>query len=166
MPTLGALLLAAAVAAPAPTPSPSPKDPMSADTFSGLAFRSLGPAIVSGRVVDIAVSPKPATYFVAAASGGVWRTTDWGITFTPVFDAQASYSIGCVTIDPHEPLTVWVGSGENNSQRSVSYGDGVYRSLDNGATWENVGLKDSEHIGRIVIDPRDSRVVYVAAQGP
>ncbi len=166
--TIGALLLAAAVAAPAKDkdkPAP-PQDPLSADTFSGLAFRSLGPAMMSGRIGDIAVSPRPATYFVGVASGGVWRTTDWGITFTPLFDAQPSYSIGCVTVDPGDPLTVWVGTGENNSQRSVSYGDGVYKSADNGKTWENVGLKDSEHIGRIVVDPRDSRVVYVAAQGP
>jgi photosystem II stability/assembly factor-like uncharacterized protein len=167
MTTLAVLLLAAVTAAPAKGKAPeAAKDPMSADTFSGLAFRSLGPAAMSGRVADIAVSPRPATYFVAVASGGVWRTTDWGITFTPVFDGQPSYSIGCLAIDPRDPLTVWVGTGENNSQRSVSYGDGVYRSIDNGKTWENVGLKDSEHIGKIVIDPRDSRVVYVAAQGP
>jgi photosystem II stability/assembly factor-like uncharacterized protein len=167
MMNLGVLLLAAAVTAPAKAAAPAPaRDPMSADTFAGLAFRSLGPAAMSGRVSDIAVSPRPATYFVGVASGGVWRTTDWGITFTPVFDGQASYSIGCVTVDPKDPLTVWVGTGENNSQRSVSYGDGVYKSVDNGKTWENVGLKDSEHVGRIVIDPRDSDVVYVAAQGP
>jgi photosystem II stability/assembly factor-like uncharacterized protein len=169
MTTLAALLLAAAVATPAKDKDKgpaAPKDPLSADTFSGLAFRSIGPAVMSGRIADIAVSPRPATYFVAVASGGVWRTTDWGITFTPLFDAQPSFSTGCVTVDPKDPLTVWVGTGENNSQRSVSYGDGVYRSGDNGKTWENVGLKESEHIGRIVIDPRDSRVVYVAAQGP
>jgi photosystem II stability/assembly factor-like uncharacterized protein len=103
---------------------------------------------------------------VAVGSGGVWRTTNSGATFTPVFDAQGSYSIGCVTIDPKNPLVVWVGTGENNSQRSVGFGDGVYRSNDGGTSWENVGLKKSEHIGKIVIDPRDSNVVYVAAQGP
>ncbi|RMH64140.1 MAG: glycosyl hydrolase [Calditrichaeota bacterium] len=135
--------------------------------FSGLKFRSLGPALTSGRISDLAVDAQhPERYFVASASGGVWRTTNNGITFEPVFDQQGSYSIGCVTIDPHNPLTVWVGTGENNSQRSVSYGDGVYRSLDGGTTWQNMGLKHSEHIAKIVVDPRDSRVIWVAAQGP
>ncbi len=163
------LLAALALAASAEEkkkPADAPKDPLSAEAFEGLAFRSLGPAVTSGRVIDLAVSKRPSTYFVAVASGGVWRTTDWGTTFTPVFDSQGSFSIGCVTIDPNDPLTVWVGSGENNGQRSVAFGDGVYKSVDNGKTWENVGLKDSEHVGRIVVDPRNSKVVYVAAQGP
>src|SRR5438874_8403756 len=135
--------------------------------FSGLELRGIGPAIVSGRIVDVAIDPRdPRVWFIAAASGGVWKTTNAGTTFTPVFDDQNSYSIGCVTIDPNDSLTVWVGSGENNSQRSVSYGDGVYKSVDGGKSWTNVGLKKSEHIGKIVIDPRDSNIVYVAAQGP
>ncbi|PYQ56912.1 MAG: glycosyl hydrolase, partial [Acidobacteria bacterium] len=104
--------------------------------------------------------------YVAAASGGVWKTTNTGITWAPIFEGQGSFSIGCVAVDPKNPLVVWVGSGENNSQRSVAYGDGVYKSTDGGKSWENVGLKKSEHIGKIVIDPRDSNVVYVAAQGP
>jgi hypothetical protein len=110
MTRIAALFLAAAVATPAKDTdkAPPPKDPLAAETFSGLSFRSIGPAVMSGRVGDIAVSPRPATYFVAVASGGVWRTTDWGITFTPVFDGQVSYSIGCVTVDPRDPLTVWV----------------------------------------------------------
>ncbi len=142
-------------------------EPMSSGTFTGLRLRSIGPAFTSGRVVDFAVDPKDRSrYFVAAASGGVWKTTNSGTTFTPVFDNEASYSIGVVVLDPKNPLTVWVGTGENNSQRSVSYGDGVYRSDDGGKTWKNVGLKSSEHIGRISIDPRDSNIVYVAAQGP
>ncbi len=136
-------------------------------TFSGLKFRSVGPALVSGRVIDIAINPQDeATWFVAAASGGVWKTTNAGTTWKPVFDSQGSYSIGCVAIDPKNPLVVWVGSGENNSQRSVAYGDGVYKSIDGGNTWKNVGLKGSEHIGKILVDPRNSDVVYVAAQGP
>jgi photosystem II stability/assembly factor-like uncharacterized protein len=123
--------------------------------------------VVGGRVIDIAVDPRtPTTWYVAAASGGVWKTTNAGITWTPIFEGQGSYSIGCLAVDPKNPLVVWVGSGENNSQRSVSYGDGVYKSTDGGKSWENVGLKKSEHIGKIVIDPRDSNVVYVAAQGP
>ncbi len=141
--------------------------PMKAETFAGLALRGIGPAITSGRISDIAVRPgHREEFWVAAASGGVWKTTDAGTTWTPVFDDQGSYSIGCVAIDPNDPLTVWVGTGENNSQRSVSYGDGVYKTVDGGSTWENVGLPNSEHIGKILIDPRDSNVVYVAAQGP
>jgi hypothetical protein len=144
-----------------------PADPMSSPTFAGLRMRLIGPAFTSGRIVGIAVDPKnKSTYYVAAASGGVWKTTNAGTTWTPVFDNEASYSIGVVTLDPKNPLTVWVGTGENNSQRSVSYGNGVYRSDDGGRSWKNVGLKTSEHIGRIVIDPRDSNTVYVAAQGP
>ncbi len=140
---------------------------LSSDTWKGLALRSIGPAVTSGRVADIAVAPSdPSTYYVAAASGGVWKTVNSGVTWTPVFDGEGSYSIGCLAIDPNNPSVVWVGTGENNGQRSVSYGDGVYKSEDGGKSWQNVGLKTSEHIGRIRIDPRDSRVVYVAAQGP
>lgn len=141
--------------------------PFSAGTFAGLGLRLIGSAMVSGRIVDLAVDPTdPARYFVAVASGGVWRTDNAGVTFTPVFDQQGSYSIGCVTVDPRNPSVVWVGTGENNSQRSVGYGDGLYKSVDGGASWKKVGLERSEHIGKILIDPRDSRVVYVAAQGP
>jgi photosystem II stability/assembly factor-like uncharacterized protein len=133
----------------------------------GLRLRLIGPAFTSGRVVGFAIDPaRPSRYFVAAASGGVWKTTNSGNTWTPVFDNEGSYSIGTVALDPRNSLTVWVGTGENNSQRSVSYGDGVYRSDDGGKTWKNMGLKKSEHIGRIVIDPRNSSTVYVAAQGP
>ncbi|MFN2491671.1 MAG: glycosyl hydrolase [Pyrinomonadaceae bacterium] len=144
-----------------------PADPMSSPTFNGLRLRSIGPAFTSGRVIGIAVDPtNEARYFVAAASGGVWKTINNGTTWTPVFDKEGSYSIGAIVLDPKNPLTVWVGTGENNSQRSVSYGNGVYRSDDGGKTWKNVGLKTSEHIGRIAIDPKDSNIVYVAAQGP
>ena len=144
-----------------------PPDPMSQASFMGMRLRLIGPAFTSGRVVGFAVDPsKPSRYFVAAASGGVWRTTNSGNTWTPVFDNEGSYSIGAITLDPKNPLTVWVGTGENNSQRSVSYGDGVYRSDDGGRSWKNMGLKKSEHIARILIDPRNSSTVYVAAQGP
>ena len=104
--------------------------------------------------------------FVGAASGGVWKTVNGGGSWQPVFDAQGSFSIGWITVDPQHPNVVWVGTGERNSQRSVAYGDGVYRSDDGGRSWVNVGLKSSEHIGRIVISPKDRNVVYVAAQGP
>ena len=136
-------------------------------TIDGLALRPIGPAVLSGRIVDLAIHPRqPRTWYIAAASGGVWKTTNAGTTWTPVFDGQASYSIGAITIDPQNPYTIWVGTGENNFQRSVAYGDGVYKSLDGGKSWENVGLKTSEHIGRIVVDPRNSDIVYVAAHGP
>jgi photosystem II stability/assembly factor-like uncharacterized protein len=140
---------------------------MSTPTFNGLRFRSIGPAFTSGRVIGFAVDPKnPAKYFVGVASGGVWKTINAGTTWTPVFDNEGSYSIGALVLDPKNPLVVWVGTGENNSQRSVSYGNGVYKSEDGGKTWRNVGLKTSEHIGRIAIDPKDSNIVYVASQGP
>jgi photosystem II stability/assembly factor-like uncharacterized protein len=167
---LGAALAAGAWAAPAKQVKKADgeaKSPWSGDTFAGLELRGIGPAFTSGRVQDVAVDPKNRhTWFAAVASGGVWKTVDAGTTWAPVFDATGGYSVGCVTIDPHDPLTVWVGSGENNSQRSVSYGDGVYRSSDGGATWENMGLKSSEHIAKVVVDPRDGKTVYVAAQGP
>ncbi len=143
-----------------------PTDPLAAEV-GGLKFRSIGPAVTSGRVVGFAINPDDrSTWYVAVACGGVWKTVNAGITWTPIFDDQGSYSIGVVVLDPKSPSTVWVGTGENNSQRSVGYGDGVYRSNDGGKTWKNVGLKKSEHIGRIAIDPRDSKTVYVAAQGP
>ncbi len=164
----GALTLGALSAQKAPGgKTKDSKGPMSAKTFEGLSLRCIGPALMSGRVSDIAVDPHDrARYFVAAASGGVWRTVNDGTTWTPVFGKEGSYSIGCVTIDPDNPHVIWVGTGENNSQRSVGYGDGVYKSEDDGRTWKNMGLKDSQHIARILVDPKDSDVVYVAAQGP
>jgi photosystem II stability/assembly factor-like uncharacterized protein len=140
---------------------------LTAETFSGLEFRSIGPALMSGRIGDIAIDPTDLrVWYVAVASGNVWKTTNCGTTWTPIFDHYGSYSIGCITIDPNNPLVLWLGTGENNSQRSVGYGDGVYKSLDGGKSWKNVGLKNSEHIGRILIDPRNSNIVFVAAQGP
>lgn len=131
------------------------------------SFRSIGPALMSGRIGDIAVDPvKPNTWYVAAGSGNVWKTTNAGTTWQPIFERYGSYSIGCLTIDPSNRHTVWVGTGENVSGRHVGYGDGVYVSHDGGASFKNVGLKASEHISKIVVDPRDSNVVYVAAQGP
>lgn len=138
-----------------------------AETFEGLAMRSIGPAFMSGRIADIAIHPDNRSHwYVAVGSGGVWKTINAGTTWQPVFDSEGSYSIGCVTIDPNQPDTIWVGTGENVSGRHVGYGDGVYKSLDAGASWTRMGLEDSQHIGMIRVDPRDSRVVYVAAQGP
>ena len=143
-----------------------PKDPMSSPTFSGLKLRSIGPSVTSGRVLDIAVNPKNRAQWYIATVGGVWKTNNAGTTWTPIFDGEGSFSIATVVIDPKDTNVVWVGSGENNSQRSVAYGDGVYRSDDCGKSWKNMGLKHSEHIGKIVIDPRDTNKVFVAAQGP
>ena len=115
-------------------PAGTAKDLLTAGTFSGLQWRSIGPAVTSGRVIDIAVRPDHAATWYLATVGGVWKTENAGTSWTPVFDSEGSFSIGCVTIDPNNPHVVWVGTGENNSQRSVSYGDGVYRSVDGGKT--------------------------------
>ena len=143
------------------------KSPYKSSTFNGLKFRSLGPAVTSGRVVDFAVNPNNIhEFYVAVACGNVWKTTNSGTTWNPIFDNYGSFSIGCVTIDPKNTHVVYVGTGENNSQRSVSWGDGLYRSEDGGKSFTNIGLKKSEHIAKVLIDPRDSKVIYVAAQGP
>lgn len=159
-----------------PTPPPQRGDSVQGDSasrgggaaaYAGLRFRSIGPALTSGRVSDIAVHPRDKKiWYVAVASGGLWKTMNAGTTWTPIFDSEASYSIANVVIDSANPNIVWVGTGENNSQRSVAYGDGVYKSIDAGRSWTNVGLKQSEHIGKIAIDPTNSDMVYVAAQGP
>ncbi len=134
---------------------------------SFLKFRSVGPATTSGRIADLAVDHEnPNTWYVAAASGGVWKTTNAGGTFSPLFDGEGSYSIGCVAIDPSNHHTIWVGTGENNNQRSVAFGDGIYKSTDGGQSWKNMGLKNSEHIGMIAIDPNNSNIIYAAAYGP
>lgn len=140
---------------------------LNSGALSVFKFRAVGPALTSGRVADIAINEKiPGTYYVAAASGGVWKTENWGTTYVPIFDQQGSYSIGCITIDPNNPHTIWVGTGENNNQRSVAYGDGVYKSMDGGKSWKNMGLKNSEHIGMIKVHPNNSNKIFVAAYGP
>jgi photosystem II stability/assembly factor-like uncharacterized protein len=140
---------------------------MVAGTFAGLELRSIGPALMSGRIADIAIHPQdPSTWFVAVGSGSVWKTTNAGTTWASIFDDQPSYSIGAIAVDPGNPAIVWVGTGENVGGRHVGFGDGVYRSLDGGGSWEQRGLAASEHIGKILIHPRDSNTVWVAAQGP
>lgn len=137
------------------------------EAAQGLSVRGIGPAMMGGRIADIAIHPDhDALWYVAVGSGGVWKTTNAGTTWTPIFDEQGSYSIGDVTVDPANPRVVWVGTGENVSGRHVGWGDGVYRSADGGGTWTRMGLEKSEHIGKILVDPRDSNVVYVAAEGP
>jgi len=144
-----------------------PQLPLSTKTFDGLGWRSLGPAFMSGRIADIAVHPEHRnTWYVAVGSGNVWKTTNAGTTWETIFDDQGSYSIGCVTLDAKTPSTVWIGTGENVGGRHVGYGDGVYKSLDGGSTWTKKGLEHSQHIGKILVDPRDSDVVFVASQGP
>ena len=140
---------------------------ISSSTVSGLKFRSVGPALTSGRIADIAIDPDNNNiWYVATASGGVWKTTNHGTTFSPIFDSYGSYSIGCVTIAPTNSNTVWIGTGENNNQRAVAYGDGVYKSLDGGKSFKNMGLKTSEHIGKIIVHPTNENIVWVAAYGP
>jgi photosystem II stability/assembly factor-like uncharacterized protein len=135
--------------------------------LAGIPLRSIGPALTSGRVADFAFHPDAwHIHYVAMASGNLWKTENNGITWSPVFENEGSYALGVVEIDPGNPNTVWVGTGENNSQRSVGFGDGVYRSLDGGGSWENMGLQDSGHISMIRIHPEDGNVVWVAAQGP
>ena len=137
------------------------------DTFlKNLQFRAIGPAIMGGRIDDIAVvENNPSTYYVGTATGGVWKTVNNGTTFDPIFDEQGSTSIGDIAIAPSDPSIVWVGTGEPNNRQSSSWGDGIYRSLDAGKTWQNMGLRDSKHIGRVVIDSRNPNIVYVAVLG-
>jgi len=142
------------------------KELFDAGTFSGLKWRSVGPALMSGRIADFAVNPNNhSEYYVAVASGHVWKTMNAGTTWEPVFDNNNVYSIGCVALDPNNSNCVWIGTGENNHQRALGYGNGVYKSIDGGKSFKNMGLKDSRQIGKIVIDPRNSNIVFVAAEG-
>ncbi|WP_425235499.1 WD40/YVTN/BNR-like repeat-containing protein [Ulvibacterium sp.] len=136
-------------------------------TFEGLEFRSLGPALTSGRIADIAIHPENENiWYVAVGSGGVWKTVNSGTTWAPIFDKQKSYSIGCITIDPNNPHTIWVGTGENVGGRHVGFGDGIYVSHDDGKTWKNMGLQKSEHLSKIIVHPENSDIIWVASQGP
>jgi photosystem II stability/assembly factor-like uncharacterized protein len=142
-------------------------DTTSAAIFAGLKFRSIGPAFMSGRIADVAIHPQNNNiWYVAVGSGGVWKTVNSGTTWTPLFDSQKSYSIGCVAIDPSNPNTVWVGTGENVGGRHVGYGDGIYRTDDGGITWKKMGLPESQHISKIIVHPYNPYTVWVAAQGP
>ncbi len=146
---------------------PATRSPLSVEACRAFALRNIGPTFTSGRISDVAVDPRNGSvWYVATASGGVWKTANRGMTWKPIFDDHGSYSIGCVALDPKNPDVVWLGAGENQSQRSVGYGDGVYKSTDGGATWTRVGLAHSEHVAKVLIDPRNPDVVYVASQGP
>jgi len=163
-------LLAGTLGLPLPAaPQASPgSSPVTEELLSAMAFRSLGPGFVTGRIQDVAIDPNNTNvWYVASAFGGLWKTVNRGITFEPVFDQKGvAHTLGCVVVDPRDSNVVWLGTGENKSQRSAHFGTGLYKSTDAGKTWERVGLERSEHIGMIALDPRDSDVVYVAAQGP
>ncbi|MEC8862133.1 MAG: hypothetical protein VXX31_04220 [Planctomycetota bacterium] len=136
-------------------------------TLSPLKMRSIGPALMSGRIADIAIDAKqPNTWYVAAGSGNLWKTINAGTTWKPIFERYGSYSIGCIALDPSDRDTLWVGTGENVGGRHVGYGDGIYVSHDGGQTFVNKGLKNSEHLSKIIIHPEDSQTLFVASQGP
>ena len=154
-----------APSAPVTPPAPS----LTTAMLRGLTWRGIGPATMSGRIADVAIARSPGApdaLYVGASIGGVWKSTDLGSTWDPVFDASGGMSsIGDVTVAPSNPNIVWVGTGEANSRQSSSWGDGVYKSMDAGKTWTFVGLKESRHVGRIVIHPTNPDIVYVAALG-
>src|SRR5450631_2271865 len=139
---------------------------MKSATFAGLSFRSIGPAWASGRISDFAINPdNHSEIYAGVAAGNIWKTINNGTTWTPVFDKYGAYSIGCLKMDPSNHSIVWAGTGENTHQRQLGYGDGIYKTEDGGASWKNMGLKESRQIGMITIDPRNTDVVYVAAEG-
>ena len=135
--------------------------------FDNFQVRNIGPAKVSGRITKVIKDySNTSTWYVSTASGNVWKTKNSGTTWIPIFENYGSYSIGTITMDPKNPNILWLGTGENNSQRSVGFGDGIYKSIDGGNSWVNMGLKTSEHIAKIIVDPKNSENIFVAAQGP
>ncbi|MFL5555651.1 MAG: WD40/YVTN/BNR-like repeat-containing protein, partial [Gemmatimonadaceae bacterium] len=166
--------IAAAQATPGAKTTPVTFDADSA-RLAELPWRSIGPAVTSGRVVDFAVPEGPTSqiggrlgdlFYVASASGGVWKTANGGTTWEPIFDHQGAASIGDIAVAPTNANIIWVGTGEANNQRSSSWGDGVYKSENGGKTWTNMGLRKSEHIGRVIVHPANPDIVFVAAAGP
>ena len=148
------LLLAAGAFTAAALSAQTGAPALTAEAMTPIAFRSLGPSLTTGRISDVAVDPKnPSVWYIAAASGNLWKTENRGNTWTAVFDDYGSYSLGAVTVDPKDSNVVWLGTGENNNQRSVAFGDGIYKSTDAGKTWKRMGLENSEHIQNILIDP-------------
>jgi len=136
------------------------------EAFSRLEYRSIGPAIMGGRISDVEGVPGDANVvYVASASGGLWKTTNGGVTWKPIFERQGTLSLGDIALAPSNPDVVWVGTGESNVRNSVSFGDGVYKSTDAGKTWQHMGLKDTEHISAIVINPQNPDIVYIGALG-
>jgi photosystem II stability/assembly factor-like uncharacterized protein len=161
------LLMAAFAMAAAALPFAQGQDRLNEQTLKGIEFRSIGPGFTTGRIQDVEIDPKNNNvWYVVSAFGGLWKTENRGISFTPIFDDGGSFTLCCLTIDPKDSNVLWLGTGENTSQRSAHFGDGVYKSTDAGKTWKRMGLEKSEHIGEILIDPRNSNVVYVSSQGP
>jgi photosystem II stability/assembly factor-like uncharacterized protein len=164
---IAAAMLAVVTMPATPLAQSGASDRLTADALQGLEFRSIGPSLTTGRISDIAVDPKNASvWYVAVSAGNLWKTENRGNTWMPIFETYGSYSLGAVVVDPKNSNIVWLGTGENNNQRSVSFGDGVYKSTDAGKTWKRMGLENSEHIQNILLDPRDSNVAYVSAIGP
>ena len=164
IPFIGMIAICIAAAQPTASPSPVKVDP---ETISGLGARNIGSAAMSGRIaaVDAVHEGNRLTVYIGSASGGVWKSVNGGTTYKPVFDKEDVMSIGAVTIDPRNPKTVWVGTGESWVRNSVSIGDGIYKTTNAGETWTNMGLKESERIAKILVDPTDSKTVYVAVPG-
>jgi photosystem II stability/assembly factor-like uncharacterized protein len=159
--SVGLLIAQLVVAQPGATPR------LTAELVSGLQVRNISGVFSSGRIADVAVDPhNRSVWYAATASGGLWKTSNRGLNWAPVFDDGGSYSLGVVVVDPKNSDIVWLGTGENQAQRAIGYGDGIYKSTDAGKTWKKMGLPNSEHIAKIIIDPRNSNVVFVAAQGP
>jgi photosystem II stability/assembly factor-like uncharacterized protein len=165
--TLATLTVASIVSSSAMAQSGPEPLLLDAEKLKGIAWRGIGPGFVTGRIADVEIDPRdPNVWYVATAFGGLWKTVNRGVSFEPIFDEGPSFTLCCVVIDPRNSNIIWLGTGENHSQRSAHFGDGVYKSTDAGKTWKRVGLETSEHIGKIVVDPRNSNVVYVASQGP
>jgi photosystem II stability/assembly factor-like uncharacterized protein len=163
----GLLFAAASLATVVALQGQSGNGGLTAETMRAVEFRGVGPSLTTGRISDVAVDPRnPSVWYVAVASGNLWKTENRGNTWTPIFDDQGSFSLGAVTVDPRDSSVIWLGTGENNNQRSVAFGDGLYKSTNAGNTWKRMGLENSEHIQNIVVDPRNSNVVYVTAIGP
>jgi len=156
---LGSLMFAAS--------APAQEAKFDSDTISGLGARNIGSATMSGRVSAIAAVKEDGrlTVYVGAASGGVWKSSNGGTTFKPVFDKEAVQSIGAIAIDPQSPKTIWVGTGEAWTRNSTSVGEGIYKSTDGGDSWTNMGLQKSERIAKIIVDPKNSNTVYACAPG-
>jgi hypothetical protein len=141
-------------------------DRLTADSLKGLELRGIGPALTTGRVVDVKIDPRnPSVWYVVSAFGGLWKTTNRGITFSPIFDDTGVFTLCCIAIDPKDSNVLWLGTGENNSQRSAHFGDGIYKSTDAGKTWKRMGLETSEHIGDVVVDPRNSTSFTLRRRG-
>src|SRR5262245_62097457 len=144
----------------------APAEPPPIAALKNLSWRSIGPANMGGRVTAIhGVPGDPKTFYVGGADGGIWKTTNGGVTFTGIFENQPTYSIGAIALAPSDANVIWVGTGEGDPRNSASFGDGVYRSTDGGESWKHLGLADSEKIKRIVVDPRDPDIAYVCALG-